>query len=78
MKNRFLKLYIVAFYFCSTFILFAQPGSGSDNGGIDDSGSSDTTPGAPINDYIWILAIIGITLVFLKFRALHKQAYKTL
>lgn len=33
---------------------------------------------APINDYLWILGIIGITLVFLKFRALQKQAYNSL
>jgi len=74
MKNKFIKYYIAAFYFCSTLVLFAQPGSGSDNGGIDDSGATDTTP-APIGDYLWVLAIIGLVLVYLKFRAIHKQAH---
>jgi hypothetical protein len=68
MKNNFLKYYIAAFYFCSTFVLFAQPG-------VADETDGDTTPaGAPIDDYVWILAIIGLVFVFLKFRALYKQS----
>lgn len=74
MKNNFLKYYTTAFFFCSTFMMFAQPGSGSDNGGIDDSGEADITPGTPIDDYVWILALIGLTFVFLKFRAQVKQS----
>ena len=72
MKNNVLKLYVTVFYLCSTFVMFAQPGTGSDNSGIDDDGSSDVT-GAPINDYIWVLAAVGMLLVFLKFRAIYKQ-----
>jgi hypothetical protein len=33
----------------------------------------DTTP-APIDDYVWVLALIGLVFVFLRFRALIKQA----
>jgi len=73
MKNNFLKYYIAAFYFCSTVVLFAQPGAGSDNGGIDDAGTADTTPASPIGDYLWVLALIGLVLVYLKFRTIHKQ-----
>jgi hypothetical protein len=72
MKNNILKLYITAFYLCSTFVMFAQPGATSDNGGVDDDGSTDTS-GAPIDDYVWVLFAIGMLLVFLKFRAVHKQ-----
>ena len=73
MKNRLLKYYIATFYLCSIFIMFAEPGTGSDNGGVDDGGTGDTTPGTPINDYLWVLAIIAILFVFLKFRAIQKN-----
>jgi len=73
MKNNLLKYYIAAFYFCSTFVMVAQPGAGSDNGGVDDNGTGDTTPGAPIDDYVWVMAGIGLLFVFLKFRAMYKQ-----
>jgi hypothetical protein len=73
MKNNVLKFYITAIYFCSTVMLFAQPGSGSNNGGIDDSGASDTTPGAPIDDYVWVLALVGLVFVYMKFRSIQKN-----
>ena len=77
MKNNILKLYITAFLLCSTFVMFAQ-GPGEGNGGSGDAGldggaESDTTGGAPIDDYVWVLFAIGILLVFLKFRAMYKQ-----
>jgi hypothetical protein len=74
MKNNFLKYYIAAFYLCSTFMLFAQPGDG--NGGTGDGaleGGGDTTPAAPIDDYLWVLALITLVFVYLKFRVIHKQ-----
>ena len=74
MKNTILKYYIAVFYFCSTFIMFAQPGTG--NGGTGEGGlegDGDATPGAPIDDYVWVMAGIGLLFVFLKFRAMHKQ-----
>ena len=74
MKNNLLKYYIVAFYFCSTFMMFAQdPGSGSNDGGIDDSGMADTSPGAPIDDYVWLLALVGLVFVFVKFRSIQNK-----
>lgn len=71
MKNNVLKYYITAFYFCSTFAMLAQdPGAGGvDNG----DGSGDTTPAAPIDDYVWVLALVGLVFVFLKFRAIQKR-----
>ena len=71
MKTNLLKYYIVAFYLCSTFIAFAQPGSWSSDGPLD--GDGDTTPLAPIDDYVWVLAVVGLLFVFLKFRAIYKQ-----
>jgi hypothetical protein len=66
MKNNFLKYYITAVYFCSTLVLLAQPGSGSDGPPLEDA-----DPPAPIDDYIWVLAIVGLLFVFMKFRAIY-------
>ena len=65
MKNNVLKYYIVAFYLCSTFIAFAQPGSEDTGGGLE---GGDPAP-APIDDYVWVLALVGFLFVFMKFRA---------
>lgn len=74
MKNNLLKYYIAAFYLCSTFIMFAQdPGTG---GGIENDGTEDATPAAPIDDYVWVLALIGLVFVFLKFRAIQNRRIK--
>ena len=70
MKNTALKYYIAAFYLCSTFVLFAQPGDTAP-GGLE--GDGDTTPGAPIDDYVWVLAVIGLIFVFMKFKALQNK-----
>lgn len=71
MKNNLLKYYIVAFYLCSTFVLFAQdPGTG---GGVDNDGTTDTTPAAPIDDYVLVLALVGLFLVFVKIRAVQNR-----
>ena len=67
MKNRLLKYYIAAFCFCSTSILFAQPGTDDTGGGLEGT-SGDTTP-APIDDYVGVLALVGLSLVFIKVRA---------
>ncbi len=71
MKNNVLKYYIAAFYLCSTFTMFAQdPGAG---GGVDNDGTTDQTPAAPIDDYVWVLALVGLLFVFMKFRAIQKR-----
>ncbi len=71
MKNNLLKYYIVAFYFCSTFMLFAQPGATGEGGIESDSDSTPET--APIDDYVWVLALVGLVFIILKFRAIYKQ-----
>jgi hypothetical protein len=73
MKNNLLKYYIAAFYLCSTLIMFAQadPGTGGD---VENDGTLDATPAAaPIDDYVWILALIGLVFVFMKFRAIQNK-----
>lgn len=75
MKNSLLKSYISAFYLCSTFVMFAQPGDG--NGGTGDGSldgtDGDTTPAAPIDDYVWILALIALLFAFMKIRAIQNK-----
>jgi hypothetical protein len=69
MKNNMLKYYIAAFYLCSTVTLFAQPGAEENNGGLE----SADPPVAAIDDYVWILAAIGLIYVFFRFRAFAQQ-----
>ncbi len=52
--------------------MFAQPGGNDAGGGLENDG--DTTPGAPIDNYVIVLAIIGLIFVFMKFRAVQKNS----
>jgi hypothetical protein len=72
MKNNLLKYFIAVVFFCSTLTAFAQagPSEGTEEGIEDTSG--DTT-GAPIDDYVWVLAAIGLIYVFLRVRAFAQQ-----
>ncbi|HQE33461.1 MAG TPA: hypothetical protein PLZ71_06610 [Flavobacterium alvei] len=65
MKNNLLKYYITAFYLCSTFVMFAQPTADDTTGTLE----SGDTP-APIDDYVWVLALIGLFFIFMKFKAM--------
>lgn len=71
MKNSILKYYIAAFYLCSTFLTFAQPGAG--NGESGDGSLEGADPATPIDDYVWILALVGLAFVFLTLKAKYKQ-----
>lgn len=91
MKNNLLKYYILAFYLCSSFVLFAQtPGTtGNGFGGLEGESpvsSPGTTgngaggleggaeaPVAPIDTYLWILALVVILYVFFKYRAIQNK-----
>ena len=66
MKNNLIKYYTAAFCLCSAFVMFAQPGA--DNAGNTLEADTDTTPAAPIDDYIWVLALIGLIFVFMKYK----------
>jgi hypothetical protein len=65
MKNNFLKYYIVAAYFCTSVVLFAQPESNDTTGTLE---TPDAAP-APIDNYVWVLALVGLALVFMKVKA---------
>ena len=69
MKNNLLKFYTLAFYFAFTIILFAQETPGV----TDEAGNMEGAEVAPIDNYVWILALVGLVTVFMKFRAMHKN-----
>jgi len=69
MKKEFNKYYIVFFFLCSNFALFAQPGSGNGTGDLE----TVDAPAAPINDYVWILALVGLIFVFKKMKSYSRQ-----
>ena len=69
MKNNVLKFYIAATYFCSTFVMLAQdPGTGTDGDTLEGADAP-----APIDDYVWVLALLALLFVFMKFRAIQKN-----
>jgi hypothetical protein len=70
MKNSLIKQYIAIFYLCSTFVTFAQsPGSDTPGGGLEGTDA----PAAPIDDYLWVLALVGLVLVFMKLKAIQNK-----
>ncbi|MFI0491057.1 hypothetical protein [Flavobacterium sp.] len=69
MKTSLLKFYIIAFYLCSTFVSFAQIGSQDSTNDLE----STDAPAAPINDYLWILALCGLIFVFFRLKSYSKQ-----
>lgn len=69
MKTIFFKYYATAFYLCVPFITFAQPGTNDDNSGLEGT----DTPAAPIDDYVWVLAAIGLIYVFLRLKAFSSK-----
>lgn len=69
MKNLFNKYYIAFFCMCSNFVLFAEPGDGNDTNDIENVDAV----AAPINDYLWILALAGLIFIFLKLKATQNR-----
>jgi hypothetical protein len=74
MKTNLLKYYIVLAFFFSTVMLFAQgPGENDGTGTFEDTASDTTGAGAPIDDYVLILALVGSAFVFYTLKAYTKQ-----
>jgi len=69
MKKQFNKYYIALFFLCFNFAIFAQPGSGNGTGDLEGT----DTPAAPINDYLWVLALIGLIFVFVKMKSYSRK-----
>lgn len=74
MKNNVLKYYIAAFYLCSSYVMFAVPGTGNgETGDAAVEGADATAEAAPIDNYVWVLALVGLVFVFLKLRAIQNK-----
>jgi hypothetical protein len=69
MKNLLHKYYITFFCLCSNFVLFAEPGDGNDTNDLENVDAV----AAPINDYIWVLALAGLIFIFLKLKAAQNK-----
>lgn len=68
MKKYYNTLYVTFFFLCANVAMFAQPGSGN---GTNDLETPDIA--APIDDYILILALVGLVFVFMKFNSFSRQ-----
>jgi hypothetical protein len=75
MKNNLVKIYIVAFYLCSTFVVIAQPGDDNAGGDLEGTGG-DSTP-VPLDEYVWVLVLVGLAYAILKIRAMYKQQFRS-
>ena len=69
MKNIVSKFYVVAAFLCSTAIMFAQPGETADGDALEGADNQ-----APIGDYLWVLAVVGLVFVYFKFRSIQKNS----
>ncbi len=78
MKNNLVKYYIVASYLCTTFVMSAQsdPGTDAIGGGTVETDGMTDVPGAPVGDYVWLLALVGLVFVYMKFKAMQKSEAK--
>lgn len=73
MKTNVLKYYIAALYLCYTFVTFAQqPGTDDNNSGLEGA-----DPAAPIDDYVWVLAAIGLVYVYFRVRTFALKGSST-
>ena len=68
MKNILSKSYITLFFLLASFVTFAQPGTDDGKGTLE-----GTDAPAPVGDYLWVLALAGLVLVFLTFRAIQNK-----
>jgi len=67
MKNNTKKIILFCLIALSSLNSFAQfPGSENDANNLE-------TTDAPIGDYVWVLAAIGLVYVFLRVRAFAQQ-----
>ncbi len=73
MKNILSKSYITLFLLLISFATFAaEPSDGSTEG------VETTDPPAPIGDHLWILALAGLILAFIWFRAIQAKKINNL
>lgn len=71
MKKYIVKSLILSCFLFFNFVVYAlDPGqSGDGSGGLE----GESTSNVPINDYIWILCIIGFVFAFYKFKTIDNH-----
>ena len=74
MKNNLIKYYAIAFCMVVNFSVFALPPS--DNSDTGDMDSTTEAVVAPIDEYVLVLALIGLVLVFFKMKAIQKKSLR--
>lgn len=74
MKNSLMKLYLLAFFLISDFVLFAQTPGDDDGTGGGLEGNDD--PPAPINSKVIYLAVVGIAFAAYYFSSRKQQGVK--
>lgn len=65
MKNNLIKIQIALLLIFTNFVAIAQPGDTNDTNDLENIDAP-----APINDYLLILGILGMILVYFKFKNL--------
>lgn len=71
-SNHFIQFFIFSFVLLSNVIMYGQPGD--TDGTLEGLEGDDALPAAaPIDDYLWLLMLVGLVFVFFKYRAYLKQ-----
>lgn len=61
MKHNLIKYYFTLIFFCTSLMLFAAPGNNNETNDLE-----NTDAPVPIDDYIGIVATMGVLFVFMK------------
>jgi hypothetical protein len=70
MKKNLLKISLAICFLLTDLVLFAQAGPGDDDG----TGGLEGGDPVPIDDYIYVLALVGIVFAFYLYRKNRKIA----
>jgi hypothetical protein len=71
MKKAVLKVYITVVCLFSNLLIFADPpGDDSDTGDL----SGGDPPTGPIDDYIWVLAVLVLFYAFWKLKSVQNKS----
>lgn len=75
MSVKLIKYVLPVQFLLFSIVMFAQdPGDDSEGGGLE--GDGDITPAAPIDDYVWVLALVGLFFAFMWFRSIQSNKIK--
>ena len=68
--KKLLKISILVFILMSNLVIYAQPGGDTGGGGLE----GNDPPPAPIDTFVWAIAIIGTFFVFSIYKQQNKKA----